>query len=82
MLLPNSFTVNGFVRPTIDYRKALPDPTRVCFFAFSQGNPFPGPFQEKATHTVYALYQFQTMTNQSPTQADLDIGVNFALCVA
>jgi len=71
-------TVNNFLHPTID---SWPDRKKVCFCAFNWGNPLPGRFQGKDIHTVDALYQSQAMTNQFPTQADLDIGVNFELCV-
>jgi hypothetical protein len=73
------FTVNGFVRPAVDYTKQWPDSSKVHLFAFNQGNPFPGPFQGKATHTVDALYQFQNVKDKFPTQEDKDIGVDFAL---
>jgi hypothetical protein len=75
------FTVNGFVRPAIDYSKAWPDPEKVHLFAFNQGNPFPGLYEGKATHTVDALYQFQTMADQFPHQVDRDIGTDFALAL-
>jgi len=75
------FTVNGFVRPAIDYAKAWPNPSKAHLFAFNQGNPFPGQFQGDATHTVDALYQFQTMAHLFPTQVDKDIGVDFALAL-
>jgi len=54
------FTVNGFVRPAIDYPKAWPDSSKAYLFAFNQRNPFPGTFQGASTHTVDALYQFNT----------------------
>jgi Carboxylesterase family len=75
------FTVNGFVRPAIDYAKAWPDPSKVHLFTFNQGNPFPGPFQGAATHTVDALYQFQNVKDQFPTQEDKDIAEDFALAL-
>lgn len=75
------FTVNGFVRPAIDYAKAWPNPEKVHLFTFNQGNPFDGPFKGKATHTVDALYQFQTMADQFPSQVDKDIGVDFAVAL-
>jgi hypothetical protein len=75
------FTVNGFVRPAIDYTKAWPDNTKVYLFGFNQGNPFPGIYQGKATHTVDALYQFQNVADQFPTKEDKEIGVDFALAL-
>jgi len=74
-------TVNAFVRPSIAYTKAWPDSSRVHLFAFNQGNPFPGTFQGKATHTVDALYQFANMRDLMPTQADKDIGDSFGLAL-
>jgi len=73
------FTVNGFVRPAIDYAKAWPDSSKVYLWAFNQGNPFPGIYQGAATHTVDALYQFQHVRDKFPTQEDKDIGDDFAL---
>jgi len=75
------FTVNGFVRPAIDYTKAWPDSSKVYLFAFNQGNPFPGQFHGCATHTVDALYQFQNVRHLLPTQEDKDIGDDFALAL-
>src|ERR1700737_1211625 len=75
------FTVNAFVRPAIEYTKAWPDPSKVHLFAFNQGNPFPGLYQGCATHTIDALYQFQHLADQFPTQKDRDIGVEFALAL-
>src|SRR5579871_1929245 len=75
------FTVNGFVRPAIDYTKAWPDSSKVYLFAFNQGNPFPGQFHGRATHTVDALYQFQNVRHLLPTQEDKDIGDDFALAL-
>ena len=75
------FTANAFVRPAIDYSKAWPDRSKVHLFAFNQGNPFPGPFQGAATHTVDALYQFQHVAEQFPTEEDRQIGVDFALAL-
>jgi len=75
------FTVNAFVRPAIDYTKHWPDSSKAYLFAFNQGNPFPGPFQGKATHTVDALYQFRNVRHLLPTQADKDIGDDFAMAL-
>jgi hypothetical protein len=75
------FTVNAFVRPSIDYAKTWPNPDKTYLFAFCQGNPFPGQFQGYATHTVDALYQFQNVSDQFPTQKDVDIGVDFAIAL-
>jgi hypothetical protein len=75
------FTVNGFVRPAIDYARNWPEPSKCHLFVFNQGNPFPGPFHGKATHTVDALYQFQHVKDKLPTQEDKDIGVDFALAL-
>ena len=75
------FTVNGFVRPAIDYCKAWPNSSKAHLFAFNQGNPFPGQFQGDATHTVDALYQFQTMSHLFPSQTDKDLGADFALAL-
>jgi hypothetical protein len=72
------FTVNGFVRPAIDYTLSWPHPSKVHLFAFNQGNPFPGPFQGCATHTVDALYQFQNVNDQFPSKGDVEIACDFA----
>jgi hypothetical protein len=75
------FTVNAFVRPSVEYTRAWPDSSKAHLFAFCQGNPFPGTYQGKATHTVDALYQFQNVADQFPTKEDKELGVDFALAL-